>query len=656
MSFFENPKIDAASERSEESVNATRIFFTQKAGFIIREEKPDYGVDFDVELIENKEATRNKFAIQIKSSSKFNSKILKQEEYFILDFLTSRLGYLSRNTPGLGLIVIYDESRKQLYYDYIEEIIDRITVFKESTDWISQEKVRIYIPAKNTLNQNSIKSLYGKFQQVFKNHNTLLLNHARDYNIPIVDATNSLQEIKIDSLLKMLEEYGLFLFNNLKFSELFAAFSKIPYSEISRDPKLSFLAALVYSEIGKPIDSNLFLQYCELHKNNLSEEFIDIISFTRFRNDFILGKRDIDKFIEELVILEKRSKSKQNSFTIRINISLLKLYNIIGEKEIDDSLLLEFKNILTEITNAELNKDITHLLILFQLENYYTCALKLSSQSIIQQKLKESLGVFIPRDERIRGAKYLFELLSFPIEYIKKAMIYAEESKNKLIRAHSLHKMAAFVFTYLFDNAMLNIDLPETINSVQELLETCFDNSILSYNLFINLKLINEAHIALIVAYETKQLSILQYNRDIGKISSKDILDKIRKLENDIGKQRFSSVIEKFYSEKENMKKSLLKDLSIEEIVFFAKSIARARNLPESRFENLLQDIKNRQLFEKYCDIEKYELLQTNGSGEDIYKFPTSYILINKANNLALGNGINLRKMLIDLGFIKNSL
>lgn len=653
MSFIENPKIDLSSERCEESVNKTRSLFTRKEGFILREENPDCGVDFDVELIENREATRRKFAIQIKSSKEFKEKIIGEKSYLSLDFYTSRLGYLSRNTPGLGLVVIYDESRNLLFYEYIEEIIERINETKGNSDWLVQEKVRIFIPINNVLDRGKIENIYKKFQQTFKNYELLLQIHAKDFNVPLVKESYY-NEIKIENVITTLENIGLYLINDLKFSELYNAINKIPYHQICQNPKLSFLAAIVYSKIGKPIDSNMFLQYVELQKSVNGEDYEDIIAFTKFTNDFTLGKRDINKFISELSLIENRSKSQINKFTFRINISLLKLMSVIGDKEIDETLLHESKEILHDIEKAQLDIDTKHFLIIFQLENYHTCALKIFSQIVVQQKLKETLGVEISYKEKLLKAQFLSDLLSFPIRYLKNALLYAEQNKNDLLRAHVLQKSANFMFSVLFDVEICKVDLSETTDSSNLIMfENSFNNSIQSYNIFINHNQYNDAHISLVIAYEVKQLGLKKFDKKIGQIESNELLEEIRKLESEIGKSPFCSVVEKYFNDEVEKRITRLTDLSEEEIDYIAKSMLKAKNLPIQRLENIKKDIKSRQLFEKYCDKDKYELHQDNVIGNDIYVNPTNYIVINKKINLVLGKGNDVGKILRDLGLIE---
>jgi hypothetical protein len=125
MAFNDEPTVDANSERSEESENMLRLLFNKKAGFIYREEKPDYGVDVNIELVDSRGATSKVFPIQIKSTSALTIVTHSQATYASIEFKTSRLGYLCRRTPIFGLITIYDEATKRTYFDYVDDIVTR---------------------------------------------------------------------------------------------------------------------------------------------------------------------------------------------------------------------------------------------------------------------------------------------------------------------------------------------------------------------------------------------------------------------------------------------------------------------------------------------------------------------------------------------------
>jgi hypothetical protein len=165
--------------------------------------------------------------------------------------------------------------------------------------------------------------------------------------------------------------------------------------------------------------------------------------------------------------------------------------------------------------------------------------------------------------------------------------------------------------------------------------------------------LLNESHIVLVLAFEIKNFGFRQFKIDVGGTDLQTILKQIRNLENDIGKKRFASVVDTFFQNKEKEKRTNLNDLTEKELEFITKSILEAKGLPKSRFANLLQDLKNRQLFERHCDTEKYEMLQNNIKGHDIYLHPTNYRIYNKNYNLLLGEGTDVYLLLKKLGLLK---
>jgi hypothetical protein len=99
VAFNDSPEIDIYSKNSEESVLAVKQLLLQKSGFIVREENPDKGVDFDVELILNKQASGFKFAIQLKSVQKAKFLTKGEIQHVAFRIKTSRLGYLCRRSP-----------------------------------------------------------------------------------------------------------------------------------------------------------------------------------------------------------------------------------------------------------------------------------------------------------------------------------------------------------------------------------------------------------------------------------------------------------------------------------------------------------------------------------------------------------------------------
>jgi hypothetical protein len=651
MGFNDNPIIDKSAERSEESVLETKKFFSLKNGFISREENPDYGVDLDVELIVSGQATRQKFAIQIKSSESFKKIKIDDCEFLKLSFLTSRLGYLSRNIPGLGLIVLFEESERLLYFDYIESVVKRINELKDNLDWMGQKNITIYVPKENILDKDSIQLIYNKYIQLHKNHELLLSLYSEKFNIPSFKTTTNDISKNREELLQIIENYGPYLINEFKFGDLYSAIKKLPMEDITQNNKISFMAAVVYSEIGKPIESNLFIQYCIKSQKKLSQDYLDILEFTSLKNEFHLGLRDINKHIEILKQLSTRIKGPANSITLKINISLLKLYNSIREKEIDKTILTELSTLLKEIINSKIEEPHKQLLIIYQASNYHIFAIKYVSEQFLKFKIKDSLKVDTSLEERIELVKRCDAILSIPTIYVFDSLKYAEETENDLIRAHALHKLSLFFYALQFTFALLDFPLSDKTEELTKLLTNSLNNTIRAYNLFMKLSSYADAHMAITLAYEIKQLALLFRQIELGIVELSKLEEIILMLEKQTGIEAFSSTITAFHNQKNSKEyKKPLRDFTEDEIQYFADSVRLGMNLSKERLPNIINDIKNRQYFENHCDINKYEVIQNNIAGKDIYLYPSDYMIINKQSGLILGKSRNLISLIDKIG------
>lgn len=84
MSFNNLPKVDRSAEKESLSKNALREHFQEETGFIAREDHPDKGCDFLVEIISDGNATNWRFLVQLKSSD--NVTFIKGDKFISYPF------------------------------------------------------------------------------------------------------------------------------------------------------------------------------------------------------------------------------------------------------------------------------------------------------------------------------------------------------------------------------------------------------------------------------------------------------------------------------------------------------------------------------------------------------------------------------------------
>lgn len=110
MGMNDLPQIDDSSENDDEAKSYLSLLFSQKAGFITREQIPDKGCDYLVEIIEEKLATNRSFGVQLKSIQ--HPSVIEDGQTISYTWKTARLNYLKQTAPIYGLLVLYDVSVK----------------------------------------------------------------------------------------------------------------------------------------------------------------------------------------------------------------------------------------------------------------------------------------------------------------------------------------------------------------------------------------------------------------------------------------------------------------------------------------------------------------------------------------------------------------
>ncbi len=303
MAFEDFPIVDLSSIRSEESVLKTMLLFSRKNGFISREEKPDYGVDLTVEIADGHNASGNIFHVQIKSTDRVKTRNFEGNEYLTYVFPTSRLGYLCRRQPGMGLIVLYEGDTDCFYYDYVEEVVNRITLFKDSENWKNQEEVTIYIPLSNLLLHTELANIFFKMKNRFVNHISLINEFGEEFGIENIlkDEDTGVPDLRNPAKLsKWVDINGISLLGTQKFGLLSHIMTHLRYSDIIKSEKSIFVAAISHLESGLFIEADLYLKKCKQRLAKYDEEVVEYINFADLKVDASFGRLPLDLLQKKL--------------------------------------------------------------------------------------------------------------------------------------------------------------------------------------------------------------------------------------------------------------------------------------------------------------------------------------------------------------------
>lgn len=220
MAFSDDPIIDKNAERSQESVLKTKLLFSKKNGFISHEVNgsEDYGVDVICQMIDNGKATSFYFPIQIKSKKSYKETTRQNRLFKKFSFSTSRLGRLIRHTPLTGLIVIFDETTEELFFEFALILYNDIRESHTDDTWKQQETVTLYINSKNVLDEDKIRQVHAVSLSHFYRNNQLLIDHSTNYDLQV-----SHEALRSASTIDFLLEFGELLFKASDYNSLCSA-------------------------------------------------------------------------------------------------------------------------------------------------------------------------------------------------------------------------------------------------------------------------------------------------------------------------------------------------------------------------------------------------------------------------------------------------
>jgi len=136
------------SEHVKEEISSRILESKIPPEWILREIKPDYGIDKSLEIVENGVVTGKEILIQLKGTNVPNF----NKEYFNFRLKTYQLKYYEKRDIPVVLIVV-DIKNEICYWIFLQQyIFDTLNIKKPS--WKKQKTVRIKIPIKQKLNNN----------------------------------------------------------------------------------------------------------------------------------------------------------------------------------------------------------------------------------------------------------------------------------------------------------------------------------------------------------------------------------------------------------------------------------------------------------------------------------------------------------------------
>lgn len=634
MAFWDTPIIDKNAERSEQSILAVRQFINLQSGFLCREEYPDYGVDFVVELRNDKDnASGKQFAIQVKSTQKVKSIESAGQKYVSFSFLTSRLGYLLlRNPPSYGLIIMYDEDSKKCFFDYVEDIVNRITDEHGDEEWKKQEHVNIHLSFQNEITNEIVQSIHQKYTRRFRNTDFMLARHGEDYALPTIK-NDSIPVLTIEEF----ERNIRWLINEQEFSLICLAIQHLGYPNVSKSKLLTLFGAFAFSETGQIAEAKYFWNKSARYKDQFESFEWEIYEFTQLKVESMAGDISLEEMGEKIQALLPRTKNPLNIINLKLNLYVFEVAerskNNFFEEGFDEELLQFFETIQAlDIEAANIHGLVVHHCE--SVSNYLTSFISYFS---IQSKFvnpttwrnnQERTGKQMARANKIDDVLTLC---------LCSAIDFANENNDKRLEADGLNQLARTFLQRQFTYALIGSPFP--LN--RELIIDYKTNRIrflIAYNTYLDKGLIRDAYLALNQCLDLLYVFHKLYHQELIAESTEEISKFAKSIEDEMNFKPYQSVVREALNKVLDKKNNLsaidfFENASDEQLMIAARHFLEANNLPEDRLVNILSYFKSHRFFEQKCknpDIELTQDLRHSLSLDTLFKFPCQYVLFNR--------------------------
>lgn len=619
MSFYDDPIVDDNSMRSEESVNIVKSLFTRKNGFITKDETPDYGVDLDVELIINqKQASADKFAIQIKSTIAVKIIDYNSVPYISFPFVTSRLKYLAKKVPTYGLIIIYDDSTGKCYFDYVEEIIKRLDEHPQKNEWRNQDQVSMLIPS-TVLTAAVLPEIHQKFQIRFENNRALVQEHGKQFNIPYLE-TNLTSPAKLNlkdqvQVAEFLKTHGNMLFNENEYKMISQMLVILSKKQIDSSPELIFLSAITYTGMGDVVEAEYYIRKAKKICAQLSAEYNRSIDFSELRIEFLKGNISHSLFSKKFRALSAMEDNIENKLTLDINAVWM---DFISDLDLIDQieLLPEIETLWQRIEQSDLPEDKKHLLNVYLSEVQHTYGIKKFLRLYYEHKAKESLKIPIPIQERAEKAVKIIGLTENAVAIVGKAYEYSRENDIILLKAISAQQLGKNFLTMRSALRFISQEdrMPVNQEKATEMYLRNQTYCLIAYGIFLDLKMFENAHSALTTTYDIQKLGFEITGVLSGPKSPEQLLQIIREIESTYDLQPFESSVDNINTltttKNKETGRDILKDADEKELKQIAGHILSAYQLPQDRLPHVVHDLTMVKTFEERCSNPDIELLQ----------------------------------------------
>lgn len=630
MAFWDDPIVDKNSERSEESVLRTKLLLSRKNGFISHEinGNDDYGVDINLQILNEGKATSLQVPLQIKSSLKFPESHLNGEPHKVLQFKTSRLGFLIRHNPSKGIIVIYEESSDEIYYDFCYEIYNRIRLNKKDETWKSQESITIHIPKKNLLSGHIVE-LHTRINNIFQNANQLYSDHARDYDLPLTDEKGLL------SAFEQLKLNGGLMFEMNLFPQILTLLEDVERKHL-REKEILFLGAITNVEVSDLVEADFYFKLIENSGITFDSEETEVLKFQRYKYEYYLGKASKEKLVEYLMEIRDNSHHTRTVILASTNLLNLKLLGDAQAKKFDRSYAQQIADYIAIIEDSKLEIRTKHFDLIGLADLLNSVSYRVLMEDLQEANVRSLYKNDLSKGEIKEKTLWILSLDTLSYKILIDAEKYGVTKKDDLLLAEVYYYRSRSFLNKNYAIYMNQISLEND----EEISTLNFKLSLKSHFLYNKLGLVQGAIRAISTSIEIFKISLYSLNIDLSSIIELEALEKeYNQLLNSVPNFQFTSIAEEIRDAINGVEKKY-KDLTNAEILLMAEWHAKMKNLSSDRIPFIIEEMEDHREFYRLHDEEKFSLLSNQGSkGEGAYSSSANYMVKSKNSDIILAEG-----------------
>lgn len=656
MTLYDRPQIDQFALNDDTANLAFRSFFSFNAGFIPREQVPDKGGDYQVELISAKQsATNHHFTIQLKSVEK--PVFVDNGTDISYSFKTSRLGYLLSNVPVYGLLIICDLKTSNLYYEFSDKIYTRLGKERKDTAWENQESVNVKIPTANLISPETVLMIHQEFTHRYKQAKVMQQSHGSNYGLPVLETPlngeydlHNPEHIKL--ILKRISISTGMLHDMTLVYELLI---RIPVHDIEQDKHLLMISSIAYAEVGKLSESMFFINKLE-RKFDLSSDQKSTVDFVKLKNQLNLHIIDVESFAQQARLLQPGVEGVENNIILRLNIVFFDLLNLQSHVFMPPQLAVELEQLSSEI------KALDDGIEKYKFKIWNAEALGLYINHIRHQNFKEfeikaAFNVKVDEKDRMGKFKQLFELHLLFLREMNEVLEFGKVKNDQGLCASAVEAIIKYTLDWELQLITQHQPTDDLTGKHKEKLFHYISMGFLAFNEFLDRRLMQSAYTILCNLWELLYITRHRY-RFTDDYKDQEMVTSTQQLEKELDLNPYQLRAPGLLAESEktdspeDTRMGYVKNYSDQQIQYLAEIILLSGKFPNAKLEYLLHELFSTRQFHQRCSNPDVDFITSYAPSDQLaYVAPLSFALINKKTKQVSLPDTDMGKLLGEWGF-----